>query len=458
MNRRDFLKTGLSMAAFAGILKFARSADAGAGDSDQLSAGKAQGRPNIIFILADDLGFETLGAYGAVEYQGLGKVRTPNLDNLAKEGMLFEKCFATPVCSPARSEVMTGKYNFRTGFRDIAGRNGAVSSLDCKSHPTIAATLKSAGYTTAIVGKWHLGPPHSMNEIPKTSEADTDYPHPRECGFDRQCILGGAHLELYGDPGAKSYTPAVMQDWCLHFLESQKGAQNPFFVYYASPIPHFPVLPTPLNPEGTPGKKKNDRSNFPYLIEYLDRQVGEIIKKLDELGMRKNTLVMFSGDNGTDTVATVMRDGRVIKGGKHSLEDVGSQVPLLANWPGIIVPGSVYGGLVDFTDIMPTCLELAGTTVPAGLDGVSFARQLQGKTGKPREWVHTLFVNKYFVRDSAWKLRENGDLYDVSKAPYEERLVLQSKDTPESKAARERLLEIMARLHPEWRAAANSGR
>lgn len=410
-----------------------------------LSAADAPAKkPNIVFILADDLGFETLGAYGAKEYQGLGAVRTPNLDALAKGGMRFGNCFATPVCSPARSEVMTGKYNFRTGFRDIAGRNGAVSSLDSKAHPTIAATLKSAGYVTAVAGKWHLGPPHSMQEIPKTAEADTDYPHPRECGFDHQCILGGAHLELYGDPKSKSYTPALMQDWCLRFLESQKGGTSPFFLYYASPIPHFPVLPTPLNPDA----KKKNLSNFPYLIEYLDKQVGEIVRKLDELGMRDNTLIMFSGDNGTDKVATVMSDGRVIQGGKHSMEDRGSHVPLLANWRGVVAPGSVYDGLVDFTDIMPTCLELAGANAPGGLDGVSFAQQLQGKPGKPREWVHVLFVDKYFVRDNKWKLHQNGQLHDVSQAPYAETLVQPGSETPEATAARERLQAIMTKLHP----------
>ena len=139
-------------------------------------------------------------------------------------------------------------------------------------------------------------------------------------------------------------------------------------------------MPTPLNPDA----KKKNLTNFPYLIEYLDKQVGEIVRKLDELGMRDNTLIMFSGDNGTDTVATVMSDGKVIPGGKHSMEDRGSHVPLLANWRGVVAPGSVYDGLVDFTDMMPTCLDLAGATVPGGLDGVSFARQLQGKPGRRR--------------------------------------------------------------------------
>jgi len=444
MNQHDFLRwvaVGVAMLAGPGWLAAANERPA--------AQETVKDKPNIIFILADDLGFETLGAYGAVEYQGLGKVRTPNLDALAQQGMRFDKCFATPVCSPARSEIMTGKYNFRTGFIDIAGRSGAVSSLDSKAHPTVAAALRAAGYATAVAGKWHLGPPDSMKDIPKSALTDTDYPHPRECGFERQCVMGGAHLELYGDPKTQSYTPAIMQDWCLRFLDSRKDSPQPFFLYYASPIPHFPVLPTPLNPAGSPGKKKNNLANFPFLIEYLDRQVGEIMRKLDELGMRDNTLVMFSGDNGTDTVATVMRDGRVIKGGKHSLEDVGSHVPLLASWPGVIAPGSVYQGLVDFTDMMPTWLELAGTAAPGGLDGVSFAPQLRGQPGKPREWVHSLFVNKYFVRNAKWKLRENGDLYDVSDAPYAEIRVPEDNDTPESKAARQRLHAIMTQLHPD---------
>lgn len=421
------------------------------------AAKTAVAKPNIIFILADDLGVEALGCYGGASYKGLGTVRTPNLDAMAGDGMMFMKCFSTPVCSPARSELLTGKYNFRTGFIDIAGRNGATSSLDALAHPTIATQLKAAGYVTAVAGKWHLGPPENMKEIPTTSEKDTDYPHPRECGFERQCIFGGAHLEPYGKPTPEDYTPARIQDWVLRFLESRKAKSEPFFLYYPSPIPHDPILPTPLNPDGALGKnaggnfgqKRGDLSNFPYLIEYLDRQVGEVLKKLTDLGLRDNTLVFFSGDNGTNKpITTVMRDGREIPGGKGSMLDTGSQVPLLANWPGVIKPGSVDDNLVDYTDIMPTCLELAGATLPKGIDGISFASQLEGKPGKTREWVHSLFVDKYFVRDAKWKLRENGRLYDVSSAPYAETQVNPESDTPESKAARDRLQAVLDKLHP----------
>lgn len=403
-------------------------------------------RPNIIVILADDLGFETLGCYGGVNYKGVGAVRTPNLDAMARNGMLFKHCFSTPVCSPARSELLTGKYNFRTGFTDIAGRNGAVESLDAQAHPTLAAKLKAAGYVTAVAGKWHLGPPEDMKVLLGPTDKDTDYPHPRECGFERQCVFSGGHLELYGKPTAEDYTPARLQDWVLHFLESRKGKPEPFFLYYPSPIPHKPLHPTPLNPDG----RRSDKQNYPYLIEYLDGQVGEVLKKLAELGLSENTLVLFSGDNGTHSeMLTEMRDGRNIKGGKASLRDTGSWVPLLAEWPGVIKPGSVDDNMVDFTDIMPTCLELAGVGTPKGIDGISFAWQLRGLSGTPREWIHSLLREQYFVRDARWKMRENGELYDIGGSPYVETLVLPENDSADSKAARTRLQGILDKLHPD---------
>lgn len=414
-------------------------------------------RPNIVFILADDLGFEDLGCYGGASYKNLGSVHTPNLDAMAAGGMRFKTCFATPVCSPARAELLTGKYNFRSGFFDIAGRNGATESLDVQAHPTVAMQLKAAGYVTAVAGKWHVGPPTNMREIPETSESDTDYPHPRECGFVRQFILPGAHLELYGKPAPEeAYTPARLQEWVLRFLASREGQPEPFFLYYPSPFPHAPLLPTPLNPDGPLGKIKGDfgqnrgdNKNYPYLVEYLDKQVGEVLAKLTELGLRDNTLVLFSGDNGTGRpITTEMRDGRLIPGGKGTLLDTGSWVPLLASWPGVVKAGTVNGNLVDFTDILPTCLELAGAPSPAGIDGISFAAQLRGQTTSPREWVHSLQMDRYFVRDAKWKFNEKAELYDVTESPYAERLVLPENDTPESKAARSHLQHVMGELHP----------
>ena len=414
-------------------------------------------KPNIIVILADDMGFEALGCYGGKTYKQnskvLGAVKTPNLDAIAKNGMLFKTCFATPVCSPARAELLTGKYNFRVGLHDICGRKGAVESLDSQAHPTVAMLLKSAGYVTASVGKWHLGAPnHSpkvKGEVPVSAEVDTDYPHVRASGFDRQCMFSGGHLVDYYDESG-NYVPNTLHRWALRFLESRKGKPEPFFLYYASPIPHLPFIHTPLN--STEGR---DGPNcYPDLIEYLDRQVGEVVKKLSELGMSENTLLLFTADNGgAQGITTVMEDGREIRGGKATLLDTGSWVPLLASWPGKIKSGSIYDGLVDFTDIMPTCLEIAKVAVPNGIDGISFASQLQGHPGQPRECVHSLYLKEYFVRDSKWKLRENGNLYDVSNSPFSESLVVPEKVTVEAKSARQRLQGILDRLHPDHSAS-----
>ncbi len=405
---------------------------------------KKQAKPNIIFILADDLGFEALGTYGAKSYKDLGQAKTPNLDRLAAKGVKFTRCFATPVCSPARAEFFTGKYNFKVGFPDIAGRNGSAESLDSKVNPTIAQHLKKVGYTTAVCGKWHIGPPDNKNLIPSASKPETEYPHPQECGFDRQSIFSGGHLNDYGQPKAETYTPAIIHNWALAFLKEPARKEAPFFLYYASPIPHVPHMPTPLNPNGIP----DDKSNFPFLIEFLDGQIGEIMQTLESNGLAENTILMFSADNGTASVIrTQMADGNEIKGGKASMKDVGSQVPLLAMWPGKITKGSICSDLIDFSDLMPTLLKLAGAPIPQGIDGVSFAEQLLGRKGNPRTWIHVHFDNQYFVRSVDYKLREDHQLYSMKQAPYNEIHILPENDNSQSKAARKDLQIVMNQLY-----------
>lgn len=420
----------------------------------------AADRPNIIFILADDLGAEAVGCYGGrtfVTQQAaeLGPVTTPHIDALAREGMLFRWCFATPVCSPSRAQLLTGKYNHRIGFPDIQGRSGAVHALDPEAHPTLAMRLSDAGYTTAVVGKWHLGPAGKAKDTPTSPDRDTDHAHPRACGFVRQCVFGEPHLRTYGKPVAGEYTPDVLQAWARRFIEEQAEKKQPFFLYYASPLPHFPYWPTPLNPDGPyvgdgpMGRMYGDMSNFPHLVEYLDRQVGELVAAIDALGLKNDTLVLFAGDNGTPPwLHTRMADGTTIAWGKGTMKDTGSRVPLVARWPGVVAAGSECGGLVDFSDVMPTLLSLAGAEPPAAIDGISFADVLRGRAASSREWVHSLFKNEWFVRDGRWKLRENGDLYHVSGSPLEETLVAPSDDTDPSREARRRLREAANRLHP----------
>lgn len=418
-------------------------------------------RPNIVVILADDLGAEAIGCYGGAEFLGergkvLGPVKTPNLDAMATNGIRFAKAYATPVCSPSRAQLLTGKYNNRVGFHDILGRNGATRELDSKSHPTIANLLQSAGYMTGAVGKWHIGPLANLKNVQPNPDADTNCPHVRACGFERQYMVPGAHLREYGEPVEGKYTPDLMDTWAFRFMSEAKTAGKPFFLYYASPLPHFPYWPTPLNPDGPrgePGNKKEemygDMANFPFLVEYLDKEVGKILAKLEELGMRENTLVLFAGDNGTPPwVVTQMKNGRNIPFGKGTMKETGSWVPLIASWPAMIQSGAVYDGVVDFSDILPTCLSVAGVQLPKDINGMSFAPVLEGNGKSPREWVHSLYNKEYFVRNAGWKLRENGELYDMSDAPYSEKLVKPEDETPESKAAREALAAVAAKLHP----------
>ena len=421
-------------------------------------------RPNIIFILADDLGAEALGCYGGHKFvdarnQALGEVKTPHLDAMAAGGMRFESAFATPVCSPSRAEFLTGKYNHRIGFPDILGRGGSTRELDAAAHPTIAQLLKRAGYVTAAVGKWHLGPQPGPDKVPPSIESDTTYAHPRACGFDRQFLVQGAHLREYGEPVAGRYTPDQLHAWAKNFIVAQKDRAEPFFLYYASPLPHFPYWPTPLNPDGPrgdattkTGEMYGDMRNFPYLVEYLDMQVGDLLQELESLGLRENTLVIFAGDNGTPSwVFTEMKDGRNVKWGKASMLDTGSRVPVLASWPGKVAPGSVYRGLVDFTDLLPTLLDLAGAPSPENIDGISFASGLLGAEGVARNWVHVLYGDQYFVRDDRYKLRENGELYDVSGAPHVETLVEPGSESPGAAASRQTLNRVLDNLHPSRR-------
>jgi arylsulfatase A-like enzyme len=418
--------------------------------------------PNIVLILADDLGAEAVSPYGGVRFIGqkgqpIGDVTTPNLERLAKEGVLFSNCHATPVCSPSRAQLLTGKYNFRIGFPDILGRNGSVQSLDTRAHPTIAQHLRDAGYLTGVTGKWHLGPLNAKQLKDADLSAESEFAHVRSAGFERQNINSGAHLREYGETVEGRYTPDLMVAWSGRFMEDAIEAKKPFFLYFSSPLPHFPYWPTPLNPDGPRGDQTTrlgalygDMENFPYLVQYLDRQVGQLLDKLEALGVRDDTLVIFAGDNGTPNwLVTEMRDGRRVRWGKDSLKETGSWVPFIASWPrGIKSPGRADPGLIDFSDVLPSLLELAAAPVPDGLDGVSFAPRLRDPAAPARDWIHVFYVKDYHVRGPRWKLTKQGELFDMSDAPHAEKLIPADQDSPASRAERERLQALLNRLHP----------
>ena len=243
---------------------------------------------------------------------------------------------------------------------------------------------------------------------------DTRYPNPR---LD---INGKTVNHTEGE-----YGPDVASDFVCSFLERHK--ERPFFVYYPMILAHSPFVPTPDSPDWdsmSDGSKsyKGEAKYFGAMVSYMDKTVGKITTKLDELGIKENTLILFTADNGTDESVVSVMDGRNVAGGKGSMTDAGTRVPLIANWPGVIPAGRVCRDLVDFSDFLPTLCEAARASVPKALniDGRSFLPQLKGGKGNPREWLYCWYSHsgkksdaEEFARNQRYKLYRTGDFYDI---------------------------------------------
>ena len=379
-------------------------------------------KPNIILIMADDLGQETIGAYGGESYP------TPHLDRLAAEGMQFQNCYSTPLCTPSRVQLMTGKYNFRNyiGF----------GLLDPKER-TFANALQDAGYKTCVVGKWQL----YGNEKQQKLAGGKVGTLPRKAGFDTYRLWQVKDRgERYKNPmletfenGVETFEGAYGADKFVDFIESfmTKNKENPFFVYFPMCLVHAPFTPTPDSPDyETLGSKSdlNDTTYFYDMMEYMDKQVGRIVEKVNELKIRENTIILFIGDNGTDRRIISKWKGQSIRGGKGTTLETGTHVPFIANWKSKISPGTVNENLVDFTDFYPTLLDIGRAENPYGqsTDGVSFYGQLIGKPAKARDWVFchydprwSNFPSKRYVHNKEWKLYESGDFYNFQNDPAE---------------------------------------
>lgn len=424
--------------------------------------GVAGKRPNIVLILADDMGYECLGCYGSASY------KTPVLDELAQNGVLFRNCHAQPLCTPSRVKIMTGKYNFRNYTE--------FSSLP-PGQQTFANLLHEAGYATCIAGKWQLG---------------GDKKSLAEFGFDEYCLWQlfsypvKARGPRYADPKINQngvvldhtdgkYGPDVFCDFVNDFMVRKKN--QPFFVYYPMVLTHTPFVPTPDSPDWNAERNKQSPAYFKDMVEYTDKLVGKIIKKLDAMGVRENTLILFVGDNGTSTqIRSKMIDGRVVKGGKGLTTDNGTHVPLIANWSGTAATGAVCDDLIGFESFLPTLVQTAGVSLPFASDGVSFLPQIRGEQGAPRDWLFMYAslkhptVNRWasgpgvdtiepgskkqgwrsyvkrFVRDWRWKLYSTGHLYDLNKDLGELKPLLPAQDNPGSAAARKRLENILSSI------------
>ncbi len=423
----NLLLITLSLATFSGI--YAQKGNTKNGNE----------KPNIIFILADDLGIGDVSCYGSDQN------KTPIIDQLAKGGIRFTHGYTAPLCGPSRAMILTGRYAFRTG----AVNQDMVGDIKPENEVLIPSVLKPAGYTTSLVGKW--------SQFSKT---------PGDFGFDDYLTFAGSgdywstekkKSENYIENGvnkkldAQTYMPDLMHDHLVDFITTNKD--KPFFLYYSMVHVHALIQRTPDSKPGSDLYEDN--------TAYMDKLVGKLLKTLDDLKLRKNTLIVFMGDNGT---ASQYADrgtigGKALSGKKGTMLECGSLVPTIANWPGVIDGGKTSDLLIDSTDLLPTFADLAGAKLPYNrvIDGHSFLPQLLGKKGKPRKWIFIELGNKWYVRDTKWKLNREDELFDMSNAPFEEKRVTNYSDNKEANEAFHRLKATLNTLSPEKGIIDNAG-
>lgn len=385
--------------------------------------------PNVVVILADDLGYECVAANGGQSY------KTPHLDRLAQAGVRFEHCHVQPLCTPTRVQVMTGRYNVR---------NYLEFGTLMRSETTFAHLMKKAGYATGVCGKWQLG--REKNS-------------PQHFGFDESYLWQHTRRPpRYANPGLEhngkelnftngEYGPDLVNDFAIDFVTRRKD--RPFFLYYPMMLTHDPYQPTPDSPDWDPkargeGVNRNEK-HFGEMVAYMDKLIGKLDARLGELGIRDNTLVLFVGDNGTGRGATSRFDGADVRGGKGTTRSTGTHVPLIASWPGVVEKGRVNSDLISSVDFLPTICQAAGIDVPANTDGVSFLPQLRGEKGTPREWLYTwysprqqadLTVREYAF-DHRYKLYRDGRFFDLAADPNEAKpLEVEDATGPAAIAAR----------------------
>ncbi len=369
---------------------------------------QAEKRPNILLILADDMGYECLTANGGETYQ------TPRLDELAANGIRYEHCHAQPICTPSRVQIMTGIYNNRNYVK--------FGVLDPEAK-TFGHLFQEAGYKTVISGKWQL---------------EGGFEGPTQFGFDEYCLwqltrrpprFPNPGFEINGkqvDFKDGEYGPDIASNYLCEFFE--RNQDEPFLAYYPMILPHFPFQPTPESEAWNPTESREYPKSewrdewFQDMVYYTDKMVGKLVDKLEELGLRENTPIIFTGDNGTYAGMKSDFQGGTWIGAKGKPKDAGTRVPLVVNWPGAIEKGLVSETLVDFSDMLPTIAEVAGIEVPdkRGIDGLSFAPELLNTGAASRDYIYCWYERdgrrgkaSEHTRTQRFKLYGDGSYFDV---------------------------------------------
>lgn len=385
----------------------------------------AADRPNVILIMADDMGYECLSTYGSQSYQ------TPRLDELAAKGIRFDHTYSTPICTPSRVQLMTGRYSCFT-YEEFGYLN--------PKYPTFGNMMRDAGYATMIAGKWQLnGISHGEGKFDRWN----DTTRINDAGFDEyslwQITQHKREGERFWDPLIEEngkvlketmvgkYGPDHFTDYICDFIERKKD--EPFFVYYPMVLVHDPFISTP----DSVSKELSKPDAFADMVAYCDKLVGRIHDKLEEEGLLENTLILFTGDNGTHVSLRSELPDRSVQGGKANTIDAGIHVPFIAYWKGKTPVGLESQQLIDFTDFHQTLADVVGMPEQERrkrqLDGVSFWPTLLGESGPEREWVFCYYDPRWgkvsqnrdrYAFDGRFKLYQNGNYFEVPQDFLEE--------------------------------------
>jgi arylsulfatase A-like enzyme len=382
MRRRSFLKS-IGVAAAA---QFPRN-----GLGAQAPRDLEGRRPNIVFLMADDLGYGDLGCYG----QKL--IQTPNIDKLAAEGLRFTQAYAGgPVCTPSRSVLMTGLHNGHTPARDNIPH---YPSYLGEEDVTVASMLKTAGYRCGGVGKWSLGDAGTVGRATNQGfdmwfgYLNQDHAH---YYYTEYLDDNEGRLELTGNTESRAqYSHDLMTERALEFIKENK--EHPFFLYGAFTLPHFASkkedpdgLSVPSTAPYTDRDWDEKSKKYAAMIHRLDRDVGRIVALIEKLGLGRDTLIVLTSDNGghDGTPAHIGTSGP-LRGFKRDLAEGGIRVPFIARWPGMVPAGETSDEIVTFWDMMPTFAELAAAEAPSNTDGISVAQALRGgRTEKPHGYLY----------------------------------------------------------------------